>query len=271
METNLRLTFNTNALNYDRYRPAYAEALFDDVIRFSELGPGKEALEIGIGTGQATLPFLQTGCRLAAVEIGDRLARFSADKFAAFDNFRVINQDFEGVQLEESTYDLVYSASAFHWIPQEEGIPKVRRLLRGGGVFAWFSIHPFPAPEHTHIGDALQEVYGRYSPFFGERRPPRAPQARRQQIEEMRSVRSAAFRKYGFVDVNDRLYFGRRTFDAGGYVALLGTYSDHIAMPEESRTPFMKEIAETIDRCGGEFTLCDTTLLCMGKTASTGE
>jgi hypothetical protein len=36
-------------------------------------------------------------------------------------------------------------------------------------------------------------------------------------------------------------------------------------MPEESRIPFLKEIADTIDRCGGKFTLSDTMFLCMGR------
>lgn len=74
-----------------------------------------------------------------------------------------------------------------------------------------------------------------------------------------------AFRQYGFVDINDKLYYGTRTFNAKDYTALLSTYSDHKAMPEESRIPFLKEIADTIEHCGGEFTLSDTMLLCMGR------
>ncbi len=53
----LRLTFNMDAPTYDRFRPTYTNELFDDVIRFSSLDRNKRALEIGIGTGQATLPF----------------------------------------------------------------------------------------------------------------------------------------------------------------------------------------------------------------------
>jgi 16S rRNA A1518/A1519 N6-dimethyltransferase RsmA/KsgA/DIM1 with predicted DNA glycosylase/AP lyase activity len=158
MEMDLRLTFNEDAPNYDKLRPTYTDELFDDTIRFSSLSRNKRVLEIGIGTGQATLPFLKTGCKVTAIEIGDKLAQFSREKFTEFKSFEVINQDFESVQLDENAYDLVYSASAFHWIPQEIGLPKIYGLLKSGGVFAWFSIQPVPAQEHTHIHEALMLV-----------------------------------------------------------------------------------------------------------------
>lgn len=260
----LRLTFNEDAPNYDRLRPTYTDKLFDEVIRFSSLSGNKRALEIGIGTGQATLPFLKTSCKVTAIEIGDKLARFSKEKFSEFKNFEVINQDFESVQLDENTYDLVYSASAFHWIPRETGLPKVYGLLKSGGVFAWFSVQPLPAQEHSHIHEALQKVYDKYSQFFGEK-PQIDPQIKQQQLEKKRMDRFNAFRQYGFVDINDKVYYGTRTFNAKDYTTLISTYSDHKAMPEESRIPFLKEIADTIEHCGGKFTLSDTMLLCMGR------
>ncbi len=260
----LRLTFNEDAANYDRFRPTYTDELFDDIIRFSSLSRNKRALEIGIGTGQATLPFLKTGCKVTAVEIGDKLAQYSRDKFAEFKAFEVINQDFESIELCENTYDLVYSASAFHWIPQEIGLPKVYGLLKSGGVFAWFSIQPFPAQEHMHIHEALQKIYGTYKQFFGDKPVP-GPLESQQIIEKKSLTRFNALRQYGFIDVTEKFYYGTRTFDAKDYTTLISTYSDHKAIPEEIRIPFLNEIADTIDRCGGKFTLSDTMLLCMGR------
>lgn len=261
----LCLTFNEVAATYDRLRPTYADALFDDVIRFSRLGGSGQALEIGIGTGQATLPFLKTGCALTAIEIGDQLAQFVRAKYAHYARFAVICQDFESVPLADDAYDLVYSASAFHWIPQENGLPKVRRVLKSGGVFAWFSVQPLPAQTHAHVHEAVQRVYDRYSQFFGPQRPVLDPEVKRRQLEEKRRKRHDALAQYGFVDIRDAFYEGSRTLSATDYAALLITYSDHRAMPEESRTPFLREITEAIEGCGGTFTLSDTMLLCMGR------
>ena len=110
----LRLTFNEVPEEYDRLRPKYPDTLSVDVIQYSALDKTKKALEIGIGTGQATLPFLKTGCELTAIELGDKLAEFSKKKFKEYERFKVMNQDFETALLEENNYDIIYSASAFH-------------------------------------------------------------------------------------------------------------------------------------------------------------
>ncbi|WP_392475982.1 hypothetical protein [Nostoc sp. C110] len=67
----LRSTFNQVALLYDQVRPGYPEALFDDVVSLSRINPGGRILEIGCGTGQATVPFARRGYRILCIELGD--------------------------------------------------------------------------------------------------------------------------------------------------------------------------------------------------------
>lgn len=217
-------------------------------------------MEIGIGTGQASLPFLKIGCELTAIEIGDKLAQYSREKFSEFRNFNVINQDFESVPLKENSFDFIYSASAFHWIPLEIGMPKVFRLLKSGGVFAWISVQPAPTQKHVH--DEIQKVYDEYNHYFsGEK-----PQFNRQQEAEKKQLnRANAFKRYGFIEVEDKFYYGNRTLNACDYATLCSTYSDHRAIPEEDRIQFLQKIEEAINICGGVFTFEDAFLLCMGR------
>ena len=63
----LRKTFNTDEYNYDKSRPAYPKNLFNDIFEYINLSENSNVLEIGIGTGQATLPFLNKGCNVTAV------------------------------------------------------------------------------------------------------------------------------------------------------------------------------------------------------------
>jgi hypothetical protein len=49
----LRVAFNQAAELYDRARPGYPPALFDDLTELAGIGPGCRMLEIGPGTGQA--------------------------------------------------------------------------------------------------------------------------------------------------------------------------------------------------------------------------
>lgn len=256
----LRLTFNEIPADYDNLRPQYPDALFENIIHFSNLDNTKSALEIGIGTGKATLPFLKTGCKLTAVEIGENLAEYSRGKFAAYGQFKVLNRDFESIILEKNSYDIIYSASAFHWILPEIGFPKVYRLLKPGGVFAWFSVQP--APSQKRIYEELQKVYDEYKIYFkGDK-----PQFNRQkEANEKQLYRINAFKLYGFVKIEDKLYSGTRTLKASDYATLCGTYSDHRAIPEEDRIKFLQKIEDAINRCGGEFTFADKFLLCMGR------
>ena len=165
----LRLTFNEVPEDYDNLRTRYVDGLFTDVIKYSALDRTNRVLEIGIGTGQASLPFLETGCELTAVEIGDKLAQYARGKFSEFANLNVINQDFESIPLKEDSYDLIYSASAFHWIPLDTGMPKVFQLLKPGGVFAWFSAQP--APTQRNVYDEIQKVYDEYNQYFSGEKP----------------------------------------------------------------------------------------------------
>src|SRR4029078_2613590 len=51
----LRAIFDEDPERYDRARPGYPPELFDDLEALAGLAPGARVLEIGPGTGQATL------------------------------------------------------------------------------------------------------------------------------------------------------------------------------------------------------------------------
>lgn len=62
----LEWTFHTVAEEYNRWRPGYVPELYQDLFAYKPLNKSSSALEIGIGTGQATAPVLETGCALTA-------------------------------------------------------------------------------------------------------------------------------------------------------------------------------------------------------------
>ena len=255
-----KMTFNEIPEEYDNLRPQYTDALYSDVIEFSSLDKTKNALEIGIGTGQATVPFLNTGCELTAIEIGDKLSKYTKEKFNEYNRLNVINQDFEAVSLIEGSYDLIYSATAFHWIPPEIGMPKVFRFLKNSGVFAWFSVMPTPSKEEIY--NELQKVYAEYVHHFKGEKP---DFDRHQEAQKTQQNRVNLFNEYRFTEITDRLYYDSRTLGAKDYAKLCSTYSDHIAIPKEDRMQLLQKIEDAINRHGGEITIIDTYLLCMGK------
>lgn len=59
-----RESFDGIAELYDRVRPAYSEALVNDLVELTALCIGTRVLEIGCGTGQLTLPLAERGASL---------------------------------------------------------------------------------------------------------------------------------------------------------------------------------------------------------------
>jgi SAM-dependent methyltransferase len=249
MTKGLAWTFNQVPDAFDRWRPAYVPELYKDLFAYRPIGPSSRVLEVGIGTGQATRPMLETGCTLTAVELGDRLADRAREKFRDFPRFTVVNGAFEDYEAPQGQLDLIYAAASFHWIPEEAGYLKAFRLLRSGGAFARFACHSTYRKGQEALFAAIQEVYAVYMPGSAP-----APEYGEADAAE----RAAIALKYGFADIAFRLYRRTRTYTGQEYAALIGTHSDHIALGEDRCRGLCEGVREAIDRCGGTITLYDT-------------
>ena len=244
---NLRTSFDSDAANYDAIRPRYCPALFNVVVETADLNNDKCCLEIGPGTGQATQPILETGCAVTAVELGKHLADYLSQKYAHNPNLTVWQGDFLDFP-EDKQFDLIYSATAFHWIPREEGLAKVMRVLKPGGILALFWNHPLPGGGVGTPGDeALQAVYKMYgkgrrdTPFDGSTCP----------------AYCDTLREAGFVDVGFEIFENWRYFNAEQYIRLLRSYSDHAKMSGDERNAFEQDVKEAIQCIGGTLSIYD--------------
>ncbi|EBZ4664299.1 class I SAM-dependent methyltransferase [Salmonella enterica subsp. enterica serovar Bovismorbificans] len=253
---NLQLTFDEDACNYDRWRPLYTAELFNDIIRYASVDRAKHALEIGIGTGQATQPILTTGCHVTAIDAGENLTNYTGKKFSSFPHFNIQHVTFENFDANNNSYDLIFSATAFHWIAEDTGLEKIYRLLKPGGVVALFWNHPFVNREDNVLHRRLQALYRQYRP---ESKVP--VEFSRADLHHYKD----AMVRYGFCDISARLYPAVRVLKAEEYIRLLNTYSDHRALDNEIRMKFEEAISSTITRTGGEVTVYDTMDLYLAR------
>lgn len=241
--------FDTAASQYDQWRPEYVAPLYQDLFAYHPIDPSSRVLEIGIGAGQATRPFLDTGCTLTAVELGKNLAVLVRQKFGGYRNFSVVAMPFQEYDCPNASLDCIYSASAFHWIPEELGYSKVFRLLKPGGVFARFANHPYYQQGQEGLFADIQKVYSEFmphskpSPEYGE---------------EDAKRRADIALQYGFEDARYFLYHRTRTYSSREYLSLIATYSDHIALEQGKREGLTNGIQAAIDAHGGIITLFDT-------------
>ena len=61
------------------------------------------------------------------------------EKFKEYPGFTVLTGKFEDMVFEDNVFDLVFSASAFHWVPEKIGYEKAYAMLKSGGAFARFA------------------------------------------------------------------------------------------------------------------------------------
>lgn len=266
-ERNNRTFFDEIVINYDKVRWGYPDELYMDINRYIGPKSGKKALEIGAGTGKATVQFLNMGYDVTAVELGVHMSEFLLDRFKDYTDFNVVTATFEDASLEEDNYDLVYAASAFHWVDAEIGCPKVYRLLKQGGTFVLFRNNPVPA-DGEEIYEEIQSVYEKYyhSYYTSRKRPVRKSREDFWKPSEIyNSFRFEDLELYGFRDVIMKLYDASQTYSADEYIALLDTYSDHRGLPDVNREALYAGIKEVILKHGGQHKVDYIFQLYMGR------
>ena len=79
---------------YERTRPVVPDAVFDELIALAGLESGSAIVEIGPGTGQATIPLAERGLRVTALEIDARLAARARENLAVFPDVSVLSTSF---------------------------------------------------------------------------------------------------------------------------------------------------------------------------------
>ena len=252
----LRYSFNEDESNYDKWRPNYVTALFSDVIDHTSINHTSKILEIGIGTGQATLPFLKLGCQIDGIELGDKLAKYTELKFKDYSNLNIINADFETYCGKQNSYDLLYSATAFHWISEKIGYPKAFDLLKDKGWIALFWNHPFVNGINDNLHQEVQKVYFKYLP------------SNKKIVEFSKEDCKTITNKlllYGFNNVTSKLYYQKRIFNADDYISLLNTYSDHRSLPITMKHDFENELRLVIKEHNDQIIVYDTIDLYLGQ------
>lgn len=241
-KTQLRTTFDQDALLYDQARPGYPEALFDDIVALAGIPPRGRMLEIGCGTGQATLPLARRGYQVLCIELGANLAALARRNLAAYPLVSIQTEAFETWQVEEEAFDLALSATAFHWIDPAISYQKTAQALKPSGALALFWHVHVQSEASQGFFEAVQSIYQREVP---EQEEKYGPLLWPEQVGEPVKVEIEQTGLFGEVSV--RRYCWDVTYDAAGYVHLLNTYSNHRVLDDQRRARLFQAITDLID------------------------
>jgi SAM-dependent methyltransferase len=240
----MRASFDQIAELYDEARPGYPEALFDDMVALSAIPSGGSILEIGCGTGQATVPLARRGYSMLCLELGARMAALAAENCRAFANVRIENVAFEAWPLRRAGFDLVVSAEAFHWIPPEIGYPRVASALKAGGSLAlcW---HHSPG-EESAFRRAIARVYAEKAPTLAGHLPGKTQSA---DLVQKTVADFDASGLFGPVTVREYAWSEQRTTEE--HLKLLETFSPIRSLEEADRRELLAAVGQVVDSFGG--------------------
>ncbi len=232
-----RLSFDARAERYDASRPSYPEALAADVISVA----GRRVLEIGAGTGKATVVFARKGASIVALEPAGSLAAVLRRNVAGHD-VTVEQTTFEAWPIARP-FDVVMAAQSIHWVNPRVRYVKPALVLAPDGMLA--VIRNEKRAFEGGLRDELDAAYRRWRPADrSTRRDDVLEATTRALVGEI-----DASGLFGAVDV--RVYPWTTTYTTARYLELLDTYSDHAVLSPEHRAPLYQSIADVLERRGG--------------------
>jgi 2-polyprenyl-3-methyl-5-hydroxy-6-metoxy-1,4-benzoquinol methylase len=154
-----RRLFDQVADLYEETRQGYPREIVDTMLTTAGVGPGAAVLEIGCGTGQLTGALAGRGLRVTALDIGP--AMVAATRRRVTDPLvSVEHSSFEDHQAE-GPFDLIVSATAFHWVDPTVGWEKAARLLRP--TAGWLALLTTGERYRDPLRTSLRELWVKYS------------------------------------------------------------------------------------------------------------
>ncbi|MFI6849944.1 class I SAM-dependent methyltransferase [Kitasatospora sp. NBC_00085] len=239
---------------YDAARPGYADALVAEVLAYAALGD-RAAVEVGAGTGKATLPFAALGTPLVCIEPDPRMADVLRRNTEPYPGVRVHAGSFEEWQPDGRGFGLLLAAMSWHWVdPQRRWDLAHEALVPGGAVALFWNPQGIRDPE---LHAALAEVDHRHgitdSPHkdltsaYGEAAGNWAGLPGWPDDECRRDGR--------FTDLRSIRYRQEQHYDTARYLGYLASLSRYRLLPPDRREHVLADTARVLDAHGGSIAM----------------
>lgn len=235
-------SFGTDAERYDRSRPSYPQTMVDAIIAAS---PGRDVLDVGVGTGISARGFQAAECQVLGIEPDARMA-----EFARRSGIEVEVAKFEEWDPAGRSFDLVIAGQAWHWVDPIVGAAKAAEVLgREGRLAVFWNAFLFP----PDLADAFAAVYDRVVPdspsFRGEASGVEAYSA-------FFAKTTDGIREVGnFGEPEHWRFDWERSYTRDEWLDGVPTAGGFDQRPREEIEGLLEGIGDAIDSVGGTFTM----------------
>ena len=238
-----RLVFGEVADVYDRVRPTYPRSLFEEIFDSVGEAAAVRALEVGAGTGKATVALAEGVGELVALEPSEDMAAVARRNTAPFPSVRIKVSSFEDWPVEPASFGLLCSAQAWHWVTPEVRTAKATEALAGGGLLAlfWNTL----SLGTDDLRTSIDRVYERRAPGLTSRGP---GTGRALSLGEAADELDAST---DFEDARTTEHPWVGTLGTDDYLALMSTQSDHRMLEPATLDALLSDLRALIDDAGG--------------------
>jgi trans-aconitate methyltransferase len=254
-----RSAFGRVAELYDRARPSYPPAVIDAVIEFAGLTAQDRIVEVGAGTGKATVLLAERGVGVLALEPSHEMAEVARANCRRYPDVEILEVEFERWRPRERLPALL-CAAAWHWICPEVRYHRAHDALLSGGTLA--AIWTFPEWQRCALRRRLTEAYRSTAPQLAADFPMHPG-------SEPTSLAGDWFAEIrgheGFTAPMVRTQYWWQEYTSAGYVELIQTHQDHILLPDAERSELIAAVGRAIDRAGGVMRLPFGTRICLAR------
>ena len=243
-DRSLGRVFNGVADVYDRVRPTYPDAMFDDLVAITKVDRQSSILEIGCGTGQATQALAAIGCSVTAVEPGEALADLARRRVETFPDVQINTTTFEEWDDRGRRFDLLVAAASWHWVDPSIGWRRVHDVLRPGGWLALLGNVVVRRPSEPEVYAETADLHERFCPANPDWGDPPLENEVRATGEGWGPPNQDREGWFGSTIV--RWYPVVQWLDGEGFADLLRSTSMYQKLDDRVREPLLDAVAERI-------------------------
>jgi SAM-dependent methyltransferase len=240
MEENA-LHFDTHSEIYNDVRPGYPNEVYEIISKYKSFGKNTDILEIGSGNGIASQEiYTKWQPKMTLIEPGDNLYNLLKSKFSKSKGTKIYNTSFEEYN-NETLFDAIFSATAFHWCDIRIKYKKAYNLLKEDGllILYWNNY----GIEDERVSGEIQNIYIKYGKGIKD-----GKSAYEMQMEKIENRKKEIEESGYFRLLEHKIIKTVKGYGGNDYIKLVKTFSDHTKLDDE----FFKEMNETIIKNGNK-------------------
>lgn len=225
---------------YHKTRPRYPQELIYRVVELAKLPTNATILEVGCGSGIATIPFARIGFSMVCLEPSQEAYQLAQQNCTPYPSVEIKNTTFEEWELETERFNAVLAANSWHWVSPEIGYAKAAAALQDNGslILLW-NMTPQPPYE---VYQALNEVYQTQAPSLARY------EDRGTQEDSLKGIGENVIESGQFKNLLSEQVPCEVTYNIDDYLLLLSTLSPYIRLDPQKRKSLFEGLRAVLER-----------------------